>query len=169
VWVGLDIVASYPARGGAPGARRGAKLKTSDNVVPAVQGKGGVRARTLLVLLGLAAAALLLWRPGRGPQRTQVAVDGEISGRWTTVAPAYADRFLDIRPDRVVFGLGAEGEVSHPVIGVSLEPVEGGGRQYVIAYDGGDPNGTPLELRLSAAGGRLVLANLPDVAWTRSP
>lgn len=128
-----------------------------------------MRARTLLVLLGLAAAALLLWRPGRGPQRTLAAVDGEISGRWTTVAPAYADRFLEIRPDRVVFGLGAEGQVSHPLIGVFLEPVEGGGEQYVIAYDGGDPNGTPLELRLSAARGRLVLANLPDVAWTRSP
>lgn len=128
-----------------------------------------MKSRTLLVLLGLAAAALLLWRPGGGPHRTLVAVDGEISGHWTTAAPAYADRFLEIRPDRLVFGLGEEGEVSHSLVGVFLEPGEGDARQYVIAYDGGDPNGTPLELRLSARGGRLVLANLPGVVWTRSP
>lgn len=128
-----------------------------------------MKARTLLVLLGLTAAVLLLWRPGRDPHRAPVAVDETIAGRWTTAAPAYADRFLEIRPDRLVFGLGAEGEVSHPLIGVFLEPVEGGGQQYVIAYDGGDPSGTPLELRLSAVRGRLVLASLPDVAWTRSP
>jgi len=128
-----------------------------------------VRARTLLVLLGLTAAALVLWRPGRGTRLDQVGVTAEIAGRWTTEVPAYADRFLEIRSDRVIFGRGAGDESSHTLVAVYLEPTRSAGHQYVLAYEGEDVERTPIELRLRVSREGLVLANQPHVTWTRSP
>jgi len=122
-----------------------------------------------MVLLGLTAALLLLWRPGRGPRRTQVGVTGEISGRWITEAPRYADRFLEIRADRVVFGQGDAGEASRPLVDVYVEKVEGGGQEYVVVHEGDDLDSGLSELRLRIVRGRLILSSLPDVVWVRSP
>ena len=131
-------------------------------------GEGDVKVRTLLVLLGLLAAALVVWRSERGAHMEAVDVTTELSGRWTTEAPGYADRFLEIRSDRVVFGRGGDDAISHTLVGAYRESEEDGAASFVLAYEGEDVEQPPVELKVRRERDRLVLANQPNVSWTRA-
>jgi hypothetical protein len=124
-----------------------------------------MRARTWIGLLGVVLVLLALsWRSG-GPKRTEVGLTSELAGVWRTEDPRYADRFLEIRANEVVFGQGDQGRARHRIAGIYLEQTPEGPPVYVLRYrlDAAEPTG---ELRVRVDHGVLRIASQPNVAWT---
>jgi hypothetical protein len=119
------------------------------------------RRRVSQILVG----ALLL--AAVGCEEPRVFVPDSLRGRWTTSAPAYAGRALQIRTDRLIFETG-EGESMVVISGVEeVEPLDGR-RRYVIHYT--DAYDEPLTLRVlldPSPPGRLQIENRNQV-WSRA-
>jgi hypothetical protein len=78
---------------------------------------------SLAVVLGL----------GCGP-RVLDAVPSHLVGRWKTDAPRYAERWLEIRPDALAFGMGRVPLDVHPIERIEIEPEPGGGATFRLHY-----------------------------------
>jgi hypothetical protein len=122
-----------------------------------------------IVLTGvglIAVAALIVTRPTEIGDPFE-GVPRELSGRWVTSDPRYADRMLVIERDRVdlLLELGAAGRERHPIAEVRGWSVPGG-RGYRIRY-GADGEQT-VDVFI-ADDGTLKLKNPPDVSWRRLP
>ncbi len=128
-----------------------------------------MKPRTALVLLALVALVLLIWRPGRGPRQMEIGVTSSLAGRWTTSDSRYADRFLEIGPDEITIGQGADGEARYPLRGVFLETKKDGSAVYVLRYQIDDRGDATADLRLVMAGEALRIENQTSITWSRSP
>lgn len=121
----------------------------------------------ILSVLGLAGiGALFFTRPTERGEPFE-GVPRELSGRWVTSDPRYADRVLVVERDRVdlVLEMGPEGRERYPIREVRGW-AEGSGRGYLILY------GREEEYRVEvfvAEDGTMRLKNPSDVAWRRIP
>ncbi len=123
-------------------------------------------ARRLIVFLTVLAAGLVVFRACRSGPGTEVGVTHELIGTWTTESPALADRFIEIRSQEIIFGLGEEGQASHPILGVRVRPGPEGRSAFVISYlleRGGEAEG---QLELLVGPADLRIASQPGVRWT---
>jgi hypothetical protein len=96
-------------------------------------------------------------------------VPDALLGRWETEAPAYRDRALELRPDRVIFHTSDHSVAVHFVVGVSVDDRSGGGRLYTIAYEDDTGDEQPWTLRILASGDpprQLQIENRKEV-WKR--
>ena len=120
--------------------------------------------REIGLLVGLTAllAVVLVPRIGSGS-----GIPAELSGRWTTDDPRYADRSLVITDSTVAFYMGDEPIGVHEVTRTHTEPGEFGGVRYDIEYDG--DGGTQLLSVVYEASppGILRLRNQLDMEWTK--
>jgi hypothetical protein len=112
------------------------------------------KGRTLPVLLALV-AALACAREG---------MPAELIGHWTTDDPRYADRSLEIRAERIAFGVGPGGHMAYLVRGVERETDTTGELLRIYYHLPGEPERT-LEVRLPQPG-QLRIENRSQV-WTR--
>ena len=62
-------------------------------------------------------------------------IPDDLIGVWRTLAPAYADRFFEIKTDQVIFGTGEGQSDTYPITKIRIEedPKEQG-TLYVISY-----------------------------------
>ena len=124
-----------------------------------------MRARTWIGLLGVVLVLLALLLRSGGPRRTEVSLTSELAGVWKTEDVRYAGRFLEIRPNELVFGQGDQGKARHRIAGIYLERMPEVPPVYVLRYrlDAAEATG---ELRVRVDHGVLRIASQPNVAWT---
>lgn len=122
-----------------------------------------------LVVLGVLVALLLALRLLRHEPGIEVGVTPEIAGTWTTDAPGYGDRYLEISSSEIAFGLGDEGESRHPVLGVRRVEGPGASSTYVVRYGFEDEGNAEGKLELLVAGPGLAIRSQPGIHWERRP
>jgi hypothetical protein len=113
-----------------------------------------------------AVAAVLLLACG---PNVEDGVPAGLQGRWITSAPKYRDRYLEIQPGNLIWGL-AEWELHvHPIEKVESQPGADEETRYWLHYT--EAAGYPTALELLLQRGKRVnlrFANRPEV-WTRAP
>jgi hypothetical protein len=126
------------------------------------------RVKVLATILGLvlvlAALRTLIPMWSRGAR----TMPDELVGVWTTTAPAYRDRTLEIKPDALVFHVGAQAFRLHPVRRVVKEE-RGGSAEYTIytvEYEDGSEVAT-LAFQYVAAPRPAIWLQNRTVAWRR--
>ena len=87
------------------------------------------RRSTSGVLVGLLAAVVLAGCGGAGDP-----VPPELLQIWTTEAPAYKDRYFELRDGMLVFGTGRHTFVIHIVKGVEATRIDQSSVEYVFDY-----------------------------------
>lgn len=115
---------------------------------------------------GLLLVAALL--PACGPRREE-GVPTDLRGRWITSEPRYDGRYLEIRPDRLVWGVGEFELDSHPIEKVESRREANQQTHYWLHYT--ETAGYPHALEvLLHRGARLALRfpNRPEL-WIRAP
>ena len=85
---------------------------------------------SLLVLSMMLGLCLPL---GCGPERVS-GVPPELLGRWETDAARYEDRWFEIRPAELVWGMGRFEVYAHPIQAIEREPAEDGHQTYRFHY-----------------------------------
>lgn len=120
-------------------------------------------ARLLRVGLGLGLTGLLLL----ACPDSASPPDTELLGKWTTAAPAYQGRLLEVREQWIVFWTSAYSSTSHPLERVERSEDEDGQRLYRLEYRESDGALASLEL-IYRPGARpeLRFAHRSEV-WTR--
>jgi hypothetical protein len=110
------------------------------------------------------AAALLACGP-----KVEEGVPADLRGRWITSALKYQDRYLEIQPDRLIWGIGEFELYNHPIEKVESQPEASKQTRYWLHYKetAGYPDAVEIVLHRST---RLAIrfANRPEV-WTRAP
>jgi hypothetical protein len=100
----------------------------NESIVPTAQrSRVRVLATILVVALALAGARALMPLWGRGAK----TMPDELLGVWTTTEPAYKGRVLEIKPDALVFHVGAQAFRLHPVRRV-VKQERGGSAEYTV-------------------------------------
>jgi hypothetical protein len=84
------------------------------------------------VPLRLLCISLLLLLFGCAEQ-TLEAIPEELLGVWRSPAPGYRDRYLELRPDWVLFATSPYTSSMHPIERVTAEEIPGGTR-YTVEY-----------------------------------
>ncbi len=125
-----------------------------------------MRTRVYLVVLALVAAGLVGWRACGGGQESEGGVTPELAGTWRTTSPGYADRYLEIGSQEIVFGQGEEGEARYPVLGVVRTSGPDDRAQFNLRYrlDAITEAEGKLEVLVGTSG--LRIASQPGVLWT---
>jgi hypothetical protein len=93
-------------------------------------------------------------------------VPDSLLGVWTTPDPHYADRFLELRPSSVIFGLGEYGETTHPVSSVEWAS-DDGKSLFTVRYEAEDGGKTAMEFYHLPLDGVLVFKNRLQTYWLR--
>ena len=114
--------------------------------------------------VGAAAAILLACGP-----TVEDAVPNQLQGRWITSEPKYQDRYFEIQPDRMIWGVGEFDLDAHPIEKIESQPQVAGKIRYWLHYteNEGYPNALEIELCLVPKA-ELRFVNRPEV-WTRAP
>ena len=95
----------------------------------------------------------------------EMTLPEELIGTYTTSDPRYADRYLEMTADEVVFGLGAAGSSRHLIKSVLREEDQEGKTLYTLAY-AGDGGTDPLRFFYDEERkGEIVLRNQAAVTW----
>jgi hypothetical protein len=93
-------------------------------------------------------------------------VPAELTGRWTTDDPRYAERSLEIGSEQIVFGVDAGSGMTYRVQGIERDVDPAAGTLYRVYYDApGEPE-RALQVRLPTPG-RLRIENHSEL-WTRA-
>ncbi|MFN7942974.1 MAG: hypothetical protein U0X73_15395 [Thermoanaerobaculia bacterium] len=116
--------------------------------------------------VGSLLVGLLSLRVCAGEGGQEVGVTPELAGAWTTTAPDYADRYLEIRPGQIVFGQGEAGAATYPILGVRLSTGRDGASIYEVRYQVEPGEKGEAVLKLVLSGGELHLASQPAIRWT---
>ena len=124
-----------------------------------------MRPRVLIGFLLVLVVVAFAWQSRGKDEHQSVGVVRPLIGRWTTTDPAYADRYVEITPDEIAFGQGAEGEARHRIVGVWRVGRESRAIYYSIRYEGDEGE---LEVGVRSSPRLLRLASLPSVVWRRA-
>jgi hypothetical protein len=115
------------------------------------------------VCVGLVGFALVLLISGCAQELT---LPEDLIGTYTTSAPNYSDRSVELTPDEIVFGLGDAGLARHDIESVFREE-EGGKMLYTLAYAGEDGTDHLLFFHDEENGGSIVLRNQTSIVWNK--
>ena len=114
---------------------------------------------------GKPVANAFVWQSRAADAREPVGVVRPLVGRWTTTDPAYAGRYIEITPEEIAFGQGAEGEARHRIVGVWRVGRDSRAIFYSIRYAAEDGE---VEVGVRSSPRQLRLMNLPKVVWRRA-
>ena len=114
----------------------------------------------------LTLAAVVLLACGR---HVEDGVPTDLRGRWITSEPKYHDRYLEIQPDRLIWGVGKFELYNHPIEKVESQPETDKQTRYWLHYTEAEGYPDALELLLHRTA-RLAIrfTNRPEV-WIRAP
>ena len=124
-----------------------------------------MRPRILIGFLLVLVVVAIVWQSRAKDVRESVGVVRPLIGRWTTTDAAYADRYVEITPDEIAFGQGAEGEARHRIVSVWRVGRESRAIHYSIRYEADDGE---LEVGVRSSPRMLRLTNLPKIVWRRA-
>ena len=114
--------------------------------------------------LAVVAAALLAC--GRS---VEDGVPADLRGRWITSEPKYHDRYLEIQPDRLIWGIGEFELYNHPIEKVESRPEANKQTRYWLHYTESEGYPDALEIVLHRGARQAIrFANRPEV-WIRAP
>jgi hypothetical protein len=103
---------------------------------------------------------------GCGPEKTKT-IPEELLGTWKTSDPKYADTYLELKRDTIVFGLAEGPPKVHSVLAVEKSR-EKGNLLYGIEYQGEERESYKFSFYYDASGGgTLQWKNQPGIAWTK--
>lgn len=117
-----------------------------------------------VLTLGFAVACLL----AAGCHRDRTTVPQVLLGVWTSGSPGYSDRYIEIRPDTIIFGTGGTNSRRYRILGCERSKTREG-LLYTLEFVGTStgPFRRPLYY-LPEGRGRLRFKNEPTVIWDRS-
>ena len=96
-------------------------------------------------------------------------VPDELRGRWITSEPRYHDRYLEIQPDRLIWGVGEFELDNHPIEKVESRPEASKQMRYWLHYTENEGYPNALEIVLHRGAREAIrFANRPEV-WIRAP
>ena len=101
----------------------------------------------------------------------KTAVPDDLIGVWETTTPSYADRFFEIKADRVIFGTGGNTSDAYPISKMKIEKDSRDQQTvYIICYK----NTAGQEYKFSfyydpANQGRIRFKNQSEMVWTKRP
>jgi uncharacterized lipoprotein YehR (DUF1307 family) len=101
----------------------------------------------------------------------KTTVPGDLIGVWKTTAPTYADRFFEIKTDKVIFGTGEGKFDTYPITKIKTEKDrEEQGTLYTICYK----NIEGQEYKFSfyhdpANQGTIRFKNQTEMVWAKEP
>jgi hypothetical protein len=103
-----------------------------------------------------------------GCRRRGHEVPEVLLGVWTSSSPGYSDRYIDIRPDAIIFGTGGTTSRGYRILGCERR-VTPDGPLYILEFTGvsSGPYRRPLYY-ISKGRGQLKFKNEPAVTWVRS-
>lgn len=125
-------------------------------------GHGSEHQGTAWLLVGLVLAAFCT-----ACDVEETTIPFHLQGIWTTDAPRYGDRYMELRARHVLFGIRERGVDVYSVRRVE-ETIEDDKRVYTIFY--GDDEGGDLSLSFyqgSDGGEEIVFKHQPQLRWTR--
>ncbi len=124
---------------------------------------------TRKILLALAVLAFLAVVAGRLFFRHSPdlkTAPPELVGTWTTDHPGYSDRYVELKPDAIIFGTGGTSFVRYEILGVDRDPstaVDG----FTIYFRDVGGEDFRKDVVLDPGGRAFHFANQPDVVWQR--
>lgn len=103
-----------------------------------------------------------------GP-KTEDGVPTDLRGRWITSEPKYQGRYLEIQPDRLIWGVGEFELDTHPIEKIESRPEVNKQTRYWLHYteSEGYPNALEVVLHRSSRPA-IRFPNRPEV-WIRAP
>lgn len=114
----------------------------------------------------LIALLMLLVLLGCGPEKTRT-IPEELLGTWKTSAPKYADTFVELTRDTIVFGLAEGPPKVHPVLAVEKSG-ENGNLLYTIHYLDEERERYKFSFSYDpAGGGTMQWKNQRGIVWTK--
>ena len=114
----------------------------------------------------LTALLMLLVLLGCGPEKTRT-IPEELLGTWKTSEPKYADTFIELTRDTIVFGLAEGPPKVHAVLAVEKSQ-ENGNLLYTIRYLDEEGERYKFSFYYHPAGdGTLQWKNQPGILWTK--
>jgi hypothetical protein len=120
--------------------------------------------RLLVIVIFL--IVLLACQPGK-----KTPVPEDLIGVWETKAPAYADRFFEIRTSEVIFGTGEEKFDTYPITKMKIEKDHGEqGPLYIICYKNSEGQVYKFFFYYDPANqGTIRFKNQQEMVWTKKP
>lgn len=79
---------------------------------------------------------------------SSASLPADLLGLWQHPDPAHADRSLEIRPDRIIFGVGGGDHDAFPISSIDAEP-DGAATVFTVEYRQVDGARIPLRLRFT--------------------
>jgi len=97
-------------------------------------------------------------------------VPDNLIGVWETAAPAYADRFFEIKTDEIIFGTGEEKFDTYPITKIKIEKdCEEQGTLYVICYKNIEGQEYKFSFYYNPANqGTIRFKNQQEMVWTKN-
>ncbi len=120
------------------------------------------RAWVIIIFL-MVLSACQCWR--------RAAVPEDLIGVWRTTAPAYADRFFEIKTDEVIFGTGEEKFDTYPITKIKIEKDnKEQGTLYIICYKNIEGQEYKFSFYYDPANqGMIRFKNQQEMVWTKKP
>ncbi len=99
----------------------------------------------------------------------EVIVPQSLTGEWRTSAPGYEDRYMKFTTNRLIYGIGEGGEISHIIKKIEIEQL-GHKTVYTFYYKDEEGDKTFLSFTYSSdAGGTIQLKNYKDdMVWKKA-
>lgn len=125
-----------------------------------------MRSRWVSAALVLAGALACLATVGC--HRNSGRVPQKLLGVWTSSSPGYSDRYIEIRPDTIIFGTGGTRSQGYRILRCERQETPDG-PLYILEFSGvsGGPFRRPLYY-LPEGGGKLKFKNEPAVTWVKA-
>jgi hypothetical protein len=117
----------------------------------------------------LAVAALAALGPTACGSPAETELPSALLGIWVTRDRDYADRFLELRSDWVIFGTGGSSISMLPVLDVVAEHGNTGESVYSVGIEEEDGERGTLELRVRGGAHPSLRLGSQSVIWSKRP